>query len=352
MRRQVLIGIAACFYYSGMVALARWVTQRSKSRLIVLNYHRATGGNLLRHLLYLRHHYSIVPVEKALEELYAPFKKDGNLHDKRTPLVLTFDDGYRDNYTHGYALARDLQIPFTIYLIPGYLDNRTHFWWLEGKHLVKHAGVDTVTLDGRTFNLNSSEDRSYVARFIDAGVRYASSVQEREQFLADMRAAFAVSPEQVDEDDPSLPLSWDEVREMDASGLVSFGAHTMHHPILAFLADQEEVRSEVVDCRAALEKQLGHPVRTFAYPVGQAQHVSCSAVEMVQKAGFIWAFTTMYGINTPECDPYLLKRVEVDVDQHWLVVAAEAAGLWGFFSRLRWLPFIRKNFTNTTNAVR
>lgn len=352
MRRRVLIGIAACLYYSGIVALARWITQRSESRLIVLNYHRATGGDLLRHLLYLRQHYRIMHAEQALEELRAPFKKDDKQHDRRTPLVLTFDDGYRDNYTHGYTLARDLQIPFTIYLIPGYLDSGDYFWWLEGKRLVKRAGVDTVTLDGRTFNLHRPEDRSAAARFIDAGARYASSVEEREQFLAEMRVTLAVPSEQRDEDDPALPLTWDEVREMDASGLVSFGAHTMHHPILAFLADQGEVQSEVVDCRTVLEKRLGHPVRTFAYPVGQAQHVSRTAVEMVQKAGFIWAFTTRYGINASENNPYLLKRIEVDVDQHWLVVAAEAAGLWGFFSRLRWLPFIRKNFTNTAIATR
>jgi peptidoglycan/xylan/chitin deacetylase (PgdA/CDA1 family) len=352
MRRLVLIGIAACFYYSGIVALARWITRRSKSRLIVLNYHRATGGDLRQHLLYLRRHYSIMHAEKALEELYAPFKKVAAQLDKRTSLVLTFDDGYRDNYTHAYALARELQIPFTIYLIPGYLDSGAHFWWLEAKHLVRCARVNTVTLDGRTFHLNSAEDRTMLIHLIDAGARYARSVEEREQFLAAMRTTLAVPSKRSDGDDPSLPLTWDEVREMDASGLVSFGAHTMHHPILAYLADQREMQSEVVDCRTVLEKQLGHPVRTFAYPVGQAQHVNRDAIELVQKAGFIWAFTTRYGINTPRSDPYLLQRVEVDVDQHWLVIAAEAAGLWGFFSRLRWLPFIRKNFTNAANAGR
>ena len=53
----------------------------------------------------------------------------------------------------------------------------------------------------------------------------------------------------------------------------------------------------------------------------------------------------MYGFNTQQSDPYLLRRIEVDVSQHWLVMAAEAAGLWGFFSRLRWIPIIRKYLT-------
>ncbi|MGZ6391468.1 MAG: polysaccharide deacetylase family protein, partial [Ktedonobacterales bacterium] len=61
--------------------------------------------------------------------------------DWRTPLVLTFDDGYRDNYAVAYALARELQIPLTIFLIPGYIDSGDHFWWLEGARLARRAQV-------------------------------------------------------------------------------------------------------------------------------------------------------------------------------------------------------------------
>jgi peptidoglycan/xylan/chitin deacetylase (PgdA/CDA1 family) len=121
----------------------------------------------------------------------------------------------------------------------------------------------------------------------------------------------------------------------------------MHHPILAYLTDPEEIQSEVTECRLVLEHKLGYQIRTFAYPVGQKQHIDDAVVQAVKDAGYTWALTTTYGMNTSSSDPYRLKRIEADVTQHWLVVAAEAAGLWGFFSRLRWLPFIRKNFTNT-----
>jgi len=93
---------------------------------------------------------------------------------------------------------------------------------------------------------------------------------------------------------------------------------------------------------------LGHPVRTFAYPVGQIQHIRDVVLKAVQQAGYDWALTTMYGFNTSKSDPYLLRRIEVAAKQHWLIMAAEAAGLWGFFSRLRWIPFVRKHFTVTS----
>jgi len=345
MRKRLLIFIAACLYYSGTVAVARWLT-RHRRRLVILNYHRATGGDLCRHLLYLRQHYRIMHIEAALEELYAP-EAGVVVPDRRTPLVLTFDDGYRDNYTHAFTLARQWQIPISLYLVPGYIESGAHFWWLEGERLVRHARVPFAVIGGRAYDLTVVSERAMLADFIDTRVRYASSVAEREAFLASVYAALAISSECLSqEDEAALPLSWEQVVEMEQSGWVSFGAHTLHHPILAYLADKREVQQEVGACRGVVECRLSHPVRSFAYPVGQRQHIGEVALEAVKQAGYRWAVTTSYGFNTPQSNPHLLRRIEVDVSQHWLVVAAEAAGLWGLFSRLRWQPLIRRYLTN------
>ncbi len=348
MRKRLLIFIAACFYYSGLVRLARWWTQYRQPCLIVLNYHRATGGDLRRHLLYLRRHYRILHLEAALEELYTP-RKDGSCPcDRRTPLVLTFDDGYSDNYTHAFALARELQVPITIFLIAGYIESGEYFWWREGERLVDRTQVDEVTIEGHIYHLNQPDERKALAQAIDSRLRHAHSVAQREAFLAFARKVLAVPSSRVPQEEPTLPLTWTQVREMEESGWVSFGAHTMHHPILAYLTDRAEVQCEVGECRTMLEQQLGHPVRAFAYPLGQLQHIGDKVLHAVQQAGYDWALTTMYGFNTPRSNPYLLRRVEVDVSQHWLVMAAETAGLWGFFSRLRWLPTILRYLENSS----
>ena len=346
MRKCVLTFIAACLYYTGVVKLALWSAQRSGQRLIILNYHRATGGNLRRHLLYLRHHYRILHLEEALEELYTPHEEK-QVADRRMPLVLTFDDGYHDNYTHGFALACELQVPMTIFLIPGYIESGDYFWWLEGQRLARRSKMSEVTIEGRTYYLGSSSEQRALAQAIDTRLRHARSVAEREAFLATVRKAFVTPSNVTVEEEAVLPLTWEEVHKMEEGGWVSFGAHTMHHPILAYLTDPQEVQREVGECRTKLEKQLGHPVRIFAYPVGQLQHIGADVLHAVRQAGYDWALTTRYGFNTPHSDPHLLRRIEVDVDQHWLVIAAETAGLWGFFSRLRWLPAIRKYLTNS-----
>jgi peptidoglycan/xylan/chitin deacetylase (PgdA/CDA1 family) len=331
---RILTFIAACFYYSGLVKLACWWRQQRGPALVILNYHRAAGGDLRRHLLYFHRHYRVLHLEAALEELYAPNKSRQRNNDQRTPLVMTFDDGYHDNYTHGFKLASELRVPITIFLIPGYIESGSRFWWLEGDHLVTHAQAIEATIEGHTYHLDTLEELKALAQEIDTRARYATSVAERESFLDSVHKKLAESSAVTDEERAALPVIWEEVRAMEGSGWVSFGAHTMHHPLLAYLTDPAEVQFEVSECRAVLERQLGHPMHAFAYPVGGPEHIGVHGVCAVREAGYKWAVTTIYGFNTPQTDPYLLRRIEVDVDQHWLLLAAKASGVWGFFSGL------------------
>lgn len=345
-RKRLLIGFAALLYYSGLVALARWWIQGSRRHLVILNYHRASAGNLRRHIRYLQRYYHIIPIEDALETLYISGRARKQ-ESQRIPLVLTFDDGYQDNYTDGFALAQELQVPFTIYLVPGYIESGDYFWWFEGKRLTERSQMREVLIEGTWYHLDRPAEQHALANLIDTRLRYAPSVAERETFLASMRSALMVPSIILEEDAPRMPLTWKQVHEMQESGLISFGGHTMHHPILAYLNNNEERQHEIVECHAVLEQQLGRKIRTFAYPVGQAQHIGNETCKAVRHAGFTWAVTTHYGFNTAQTNPLKLRRIEVDVDQHWLIVAAAAAGLWGLISRLRWIPVIRKSFTNS-----
>lgn len=334
MYRQVENFIAGFLYYSGLVKLALWWRRRSGKNLVILNYHRASGGDLRQHLLYLRRHYRLLHLEMGLKELYMP-PQGGVQRDQRTPLVLTFDDGNRDNYTDGFKLACELQVPITMFLIPGYIESGSRFWWDEATHLVSNAHVKETTIAGRKYHLERLDEQGALIQTIDARVRNATSVAEREEFLTSVRKALAV-PELIgtEERQATVPVTWAEVQAMEVSGLISFGAHSMHHPILAYLSDPLEVEYEVCECRNVLERQLGHAVYTFAYPCGKVKDIGENALRAVQQAGYCWALTTINGLNTPQTNPLLLRRVIVDVDQHWLSVAAKASGVWAFFTSL------------------
>jgi peptidoglycan/xylan/chitin deacetylase (PgdA/CDA1 family) len=348
LRRMELL-IAACLYYSGLVRLARWWTQRSGQRLIILCYHGASGGHLRRQLIYLRRHYRVLHMEEALEELYKPHKNEIRRRRWRTLLALTFDDGYHDNYTDGFVLACELHVPISIFLVPGYIESRNRFWWQEADHLLRYAQMSEPAIEGHTYHLDRLEERKALLCTIHARLQSARSIIEREEFLVTARKALGVALSPNIEDKALSPLTWTEVHEMEESGWVSFGAHTMNHPTLACLAAPSAIEREVSECRVVLERQLGHPVRAFAYPIGKLEHIGENGLYAVQKAGYSWAMTTIHGCNTLQTNPYLLHRIVVDVDQHWLMVAAKASGAWDFCMNLCRIPiaFARSIFRST-----
>ncbi len=330
MHDRVRIFISAFFYYGGLVKLIRRWIQGSGQRLTIVNYHQASGGDLRSHLLYLRRHYRILPLETALEELYMPRRKGVGGKDRRPLQATTFDDGYHDNYTHAFPPACALQIPFTIFLIPGYIGNGNSFWWTS--RLIRLARVNRVMLEGRTYRLDRQEERKALAQNIDDRFSHATSSTEREKFLVSLYEFLAMPSPVVLKGEPAPLLTWTQVREMQESGWVSFGAHTVHHPDLGDLVDPAEVQRAVGECRTTLEQQLRHPVRVFAYPFGRIGENGLCAVK---QAGYDWALTIIPGVNTPRSDPHLLRRRSMDVNKHWLVVAAETAGIWEFFFHLR-----------------
>lgn len=333
MSRRFEIMIAAFFYCSGLVALARWLTRRAGPRLIILCYHHAAGDDFRRQLRYLSRHYRILHLENALEELYQPQASEPQQQDRRTLLALTFDDGYHDNYTDGLAAAREMRTPMTVFVIPAYIESGRRFWWEEPHQLLLHAKASEATIDGHAYHLGNAVEREALEQAIEARLRLAPSVAEREAFLVTVRQALVTPISTNAEEKPTLPLTWSEIHDMEESGWVSFGGHTLHHPVLGYLADPAEAVYEVGEGRAALESALSHPVRTFAYPYGRLKHIGEHGLASVRAARYDWAVTTIHGFNTPQTEPRLLHRILVGADQHWLVVAAKTSGVWEFFLR-------------------
>ena len=227
MRERIKIFIAAGFYYTGLIKLTLWLRSRLKRRLAILVYHRATGGDLRRQMLYLRRYYRILHLEDALREFYVLPKEGKRARDKRPLLALTFDDGYRDNYTYAFALARELQVPFTIFLIPGYIESGKCFWWLEGERLVRNARVEAAVIEGRTYFLKLADDRTSLAEAIDARLRFATSAASREAFLDKVSQALGVSADLADED-ALRPVTWEEVQRWTPV----VGSHLEHIPCI------------------------------------------------------------------------------------------------------------------------
>ncbi len=100
-------------------------------------------------------------------------------------------------------------------------------------------------------------------------------------------------------------LSWDQIRQLDHSGLITIGVHTLDHLDLA-RQPADIQRSEIFDSKASIEQELGHSVNTFAYPYGS---FSGTTVALVRAAGFSSAVSTLPGTAHSGLTLFTLHRV-------------------------------------------
>ncbi|MFH1263195.1 MAG: polysaccharide deacetylase family protein [Pseudomonadota bacterium] len=224
-------------------------------------------------------------------------------------VLVTFDDGYLDNYLHAFPTLRRYRIPATIFLVTGLVGSQEPFWWDLVTFVLERSGVQEVEAQGELERLKHMRD------------------EERKEAV---RKLCSVAGLDVRSLSRSI-LNWEEISEMASEG-VSFGGHSVNHPILSKL-NQGEVRSEVTECKRTLEERLGRPVLAFAYPVGRAFSLNDEVVKEVREAGYRYAVTTEVGVNRKGgWDPYRLRRIGITLHDSIPRFKAKFAAPW-FFAR-------------------
>ena len=227
-------------------------------------------------------------------------------------MIVSFDDGYDDNYLNAFPVLRSLEIPATIFVSTGYIGSGKPFWFDLVAHILYHApnGSLTVKALGIALSLDTGVDSRRIAasRLVGALKRVSNAQRldildwfEREHGDAMKSGDFRLSH----------PLDWDQIREMSAAG-IEFGSHTVSHPILSRL-DDEELRQELTQSRLRLEQELGKPAPVLAYPVGGPEEFNEKVVQAATAAGYRLGVCYMPGVNRlGDVDRFRLRRQHVE----------------------------------------
>ncbi|MGB5419008.1 polysaccharide deacetylase family protein, partial [Algibacter sp.] len=111
-----------------------------------------------------------------------------------------------------------------------------------------------------------------------------------------------------------LGMTWDEIRKLNSDPLVTIGAHTVNHFNLSKLPD-DVLKAEILESKIELEKQLGQPVKHFAYPYGKFQHASVREFECADSIGFNTATTTNMSNLFMENGDMLCSLPRININQ-------------------------------------
>ena len=299
---------------SGIGPVRRWLTPFCYP-FVILMYHRvlpkqeldtSDPNNLLcvslerfeEQIAYLKKHHSIISINQLPERLYTP--------SNETSLVITFDDGYRDNLQHALPILRKYGVPVTIFVVTRYLEGDDFLWHFDLWDILRHQdSLDFKWKDARyQCTLFSGEEKIEWFKRLNLLFRSCCSLEEQKD-LADRlnieKAIFTHS---------SQLLNWGEVVEMSKDPLIVFGSHTHNHLSMKALPIGV-ARREVEMSIALLKEHLGYTVEHFSYPYGTPNEAGEPESLLMKSFGIKTAVTTNWPSLQPTLNPWLLPRFSV-----------------------------------------
>jgi peptidoglycan/xylan/chitin deacetylase (PgdA/CDA1 family) len=289
------------------LAMSAFSPRGSRARLTVLIFHRVLpesdplfpgeldARSFAEFMTLIGSWFNVLPLGEAIDRL-----ERGGLPAR--PLAITFDDGYRDNFTVALPILRERRLPATFFVATGFLDGGRMFNDTIIEAVRRYRG-DALDLSRSQLGVHSTgtiEARRTAIEALIARLKYLPPPLRLEASQGIAEAAGVALPD-------DLMMTSDQVRGLRSAGM-AVGAHTHTHPILVRLAP-DEARAEIATGKAYLEEILGEPVRLFAYPNGKPNaDYSEAHVRMVREAGFRGAVSTAWGAARSGCDVFQLPR--------------------------------------------
>ena len=311
------------FWALSAFAVYGWLCVKFTRRptLIILTYHRVlpesaierkreqpgmviSPRNLERHIGLTR---SLGAVFTHLDEWLE--KKATGAPLPKLAVAFTFDDGWRDNYAHGYPVLHREQIPATIFLVTQLVDTDKTFW---PEQVLRLLTSNTISTNDNSFgwlrphlpvSVTEGECRPLSLLEGDEVISRLKSMDD-ESILANLEKVYEANPHLAPAKTERAILSSSELDEMSTGGLVRYGAHTRHHYRLNRLDNKQLLKEEIAGCSDDLKALDTASVPIFCYPNGDIT----SEGEALVSENYEAACTTKTGWNRADCDPYDLHR--------------------------------------------
>jgi peptidoglycan/xylan/chitin deacetylase (PgdA/CDA1 family) len=311
---------ARAIYFSGLVnfpkAYVRLTRARSRrDRMVwpfaVLLYHRVNPFRdpyfsavpvdaFDAQMSHLASNFNVVSLSQILDRL-----EQGMGVEPRT-VVITFDDGYRDNYVYAHPILKKYGLPAALFIATGYTDTSRRMWndRIAGAIQRTDRKVMKVELPAETLSLPLDSDHDRLASMFSVLEKLKSLPEvEKNSVVDDLVEQLGCSHAKSDR----LMLRWSELREM-AGSVWEVGSHTVEHRILTKIS-HAEIQWELANSKITLEQNLQTPVTLFAYPNGKEPDFGKTTRELVRSAGYRAALTTVSELNREGFDPFEICRI-------------------------------------------
>ncbi|MGA6826489.1 polysaccharide deacetylase family protein [Nitrospira sp. NS4] len=327
MKHAIKYAVSHMLYAVGLLQLWQFVVLRR--RAVILMYHRVlTPEQMCRsgshpaimvdcetfaeQMAVVKRRFKVLSIEEFADrmERKSPFESSSCL--------ITFDDGWQDNFTNALPVLRRYELPALVFLPVNFIGRNRLFWQEALVHLLVLAvrtvrreparevrireALDPIGL-AEVLDLNDSDPRSRIIETISRN-RAGLTPSLVDTALANLRSEFGVENGDVEGTDSFM--NWEQIAEMSRHG-IAFGGHGSEHRLLSEMPI-EEAREDIRMSKEVFDVRCKGMFPTFSYPRG---YWTPQVAESVRAAGFRLAFLAKGGSVSCEDDPFTIRRVNI-----------------------------------------
>ncbi|VAW65956.1 Polysaccharide deacetylase [hydrothermal vent metagenome] len=253
---------------------------------------------------HVNRNYDLINFEDLKDIINRKIKKP------KRPVIITFDDGFLDNYMNAYPILKKHRAKATFFVSTGYIGTRNNFWFNQVYQSFqnpenKSALINDLEVD-IIFSADKDERQEEIYTIIEALKKCPNSKRlELIEYIAEN-----YPPRDFDEN-LNLPMSWEQLKEMSNNSM-EIASHTINHPVLSTLTEKELVE-EIHESKLVIEKMCGRSVSAIAYPVGMSFAYNDNILQQVRSAEYMFGASYIAGTNYfNKLNFHDLKRIHVE----------------------------------------
>ena len=302
-------------------SLYRYIINMCQSNFVVLAYHRvidvdhdypfdielisASCKQFDEQMSFISKYFTPVTIEQVVDSY------KNNLKLPKKAILVTFDDGFEDNYKNAFPILKKYSVPATIFLSTDFISSDNTLWFDRLSYFIMNydlAPIQDVVKNKFKIDCRTNNKRTILEQVMEYVKVIPNS--DREKLLSDLYNEYEFTYKSKDKK-LSTTLNWEQIKEMDNS-CISFGSHTLSHPILSQL-DTEELSHELIESKRIIEQKLEHDIDTIAYPVGTQSAFNSQVIRQAQKADYVLGFSYLSGANKwPLKNEFTINRYHVE----------------------------------------
>lgn len=261
-----------------------------------------SADDLEKYINFIKNNFRVINVDE-LHQIIAQGKKV-----KEKLALITFDDGYRDNYDLAYPILKKFDVPGLFFIATAMIESGHLTWWDEIAWHVKHCSGKKIKLKNWIDAVQIDEQVSIntIKKVLARIKSFPGTIEEQ---LIELRA---ISQQTVPRNlVKELFVTWAQIKEMSDNN-ISIGAHSHSHQILSTLPEKE-LLYELTEVKKLLEDVTAKSVSTISYPVGGPNTYNKSMFVLLDKLGYKSGFSFIKRKNTNlVAHPFDLGRFSMD----------------------------------------